>query len=162
MTAGSQVEAWIESYGREIHAYLWRLLGDLQDAEDCLQETFLRALRSRAGEIRSPRPWLFTIATNQARSMMRKRTRRAAHEVTLDDEVPALRSGDRPDDRLDAVRAAVARLPYKQREALILRRYQGMAYGEIGTILNCSPASARANVYQAVKKLRRMLPEERR
>ena len=47
MARPDQVEAWADKHGKEIHAYLWRMLGDAQDADDALQETFLRALRHR-------------------------------------------------------------------------------------------------------------------
>ena len=53
-----------------------------------------------------------------------------------------------------AVLEVVEQLPYKQKTALLLRNYQGLTYEEIGTTLYCTPESARANVYQALKKLR--------
>jgi RNA polymerase sigma-70 factor (ECF subfamily) len=49
---------------------------------------------------------------------------------------------------------AVEKLPHKQQAALMLRNYQGFSYEEIGETLDCSPEAARANVYQAIKKLR--------
>ena len=55
------------------------------------------------------------------------------------------------------VAAAVDTLPYKQRAALILRRYQGMSYADVANTLGGTEAAARANVYQAIKKLRAML-----
>jgi RNA polymerase sigma factor (sigma-70 family) len=60
---------------------------------------------------------------------------------------------------LPAVARAVARLPAKQRAALVARRFHDLGYEEIGTTLGCSAESARANVYQAVRKLREWLEQ---
>lgn len=163
MTRPAQVEEWVRLYGREIHAYLWRVLGDTQDAEDCLQETYVRALRSRSGQVRAPRPWLYAIATNTARSMLRRRRRREDRQVDLDEELTTdPHPGASVAERIAEVRAVVDRLPKKQKEALLLRRYQEMNYDEIGRVLHCTPAAARANVYQALRKLRAIFPEEPR
>ena len=162
MTPVDQIEVWVEAYGREIHAYLWRTLGDLRDAEDCLQETFLRALGSRSrASIRQPRAWLYAIATNTARSQLRRRGKERAERTSLETDIAE--PGDAEwRDRLEAVRRAVEALPAKQRQALLLRRYQGLSYPEVARVLGGSPQAARANVYQAVLKLKKAFPEEAR
>jgi RNA polymerase sigma-70 factor (ECF subfamily) len=164
MVDSSKVESWVEAYGREIHAYLWRILGDSQDAEDGLQETFLRALRTpEKTPIRQPRPWLYAVAGNVARSQLRKRQRQTAREADLDEETLTVEDAAAPArERAEAVRRVVNRLPAKQREALLLRRYQGLDYEAIGEALGCSPQAARANVYQAMRKLRSLFAEEDR
>jgi RNA polymerase sigma-70 factor (ECF subfamily) len=160
MASVDQVEVWADRYGRELHAYLWRLLGDVEDAEDCFQETFLRALRSRAASpIREPRPWLYAIAGNVARTRLSQRRRERDRRVEADVDLPA------PDesqgrDRWNDVRRAVEALPTKQRQALLLRRYQGLSYDEVARALGGSAAAARANVYQALRRLREAFPEE--
>jgi len=157
-----QVEAWADSYGREIHAYLWRMLGDPQDAEDGLQETFLRALRHRSpSPILEPRAWLYAIAGNVARSQLRRRRKDWDLRAPVDVEAAA------PDDvaerdRLEAVRRVVESLPPKQRQALLLRRYQGLSYKDVAKVLGSNAQAARANVYQAVLKLKEAFPEEAR
>ena len=149
----------VEQHSGEIFAYVWRMLHDTHDAEDCLQETFLRAFRSyarvRAGS--NYRAWLYKIATNTARSQWQKRKRSETHTIDLDpdwqsDEMPV---ADRVEHSalLIAVREAVEVLPDQQRAALIMRKYQELSYAEIATALECTEAAARANVYQAVKKL---------
>jgi len=155
------VEAWAETYGREIHAYLWRMLGDRQDAEDGLQETFLRALRHRnPAPIAAPRAWLYAIATNVARTHLRRRR----PEDPLDDfehlasEAPSRETSE----RVAALRRVVEGLPLKQRAALILRRYQELTYDEVARAIGSSPEAARANVYQALKRLKALVPEEAR
>jgi RNA polymerase sigma factor (sigma-70 family) len=164
MTRRDEIGGWAEAYGREIHAYLWRLLGDGGDAEDCLQETFLRALRhSGQVPIRAPRAWLYAIATNTARSHFRRNRRQQARHVSFEDEERRAAPEDSPlRDRLEAVRQVVEALPPRQRQALLLRRYQGLDYAEIARALGGNAQTARANVYQAVRKLKEAFPEETR
>jgi len=152
----------VSRYGRELYVYLWRMLWNEQDAEDCLQEAFLRAYRAhpRMDGSANFRAWLYRIAGNMARTQLKRRQRRDGREIELADEALALQPAGGMDDglergeRLQAVRAAVRRLPAKQQQSLILRKYQGLSYAEIGAALRCSPESARANVYQALKRLR--------
>jgi RNA polymerase sigma-70 factor (ECF subfamily) len=147
----------VDQHNREIFNYLWRMLRDPQNAEDALQETFIRAFRGfpRLQDHANLRAWLYKIATNVAYTQLKKRGRYATHITDLS-EFSILATQDNIDQRdlLEAVLQAVAALPQKQQAALMLRNYQGLDYDEIGIILDCSPESARANVYQALKKLR--------
>lgn len=155
----------VERHSAEIFAYLWRLLRETGDAEDCLQETFLRAFRSygrvRAGS--NYRAWLYKIATNTARSQWRQKKRGEAHTLELDPDQPAdeMSTVDRVEQKalLAAVTRAVEKLPQQQRAALIMRKYQELSYAEIAAVLECTEAAARANVYQAVKRLREQFAE---
>ena len=74
----------VDEYGPEIFAYLYRLFGRPMDAEDCLQETYLRAFRSfhqtRPGS--NYRAWLYAIATNTARTMLGRSQRRERRELS--------------------------------------------------------------------------------
>jgi RNA polymerase sigma-70 factor (ECF subfamily) len=155
----------VDRHNTELLAYLNRLLGDLQTAEDCLQDTYVRALRAygRLPQDANRRAWLYRIATNAARNVWRTRMREArwVSRVADTDADPADAPGEAAEHSADLkrLRAAVNALPYKQREALILRRYQGLDYEAIGPILGCTAQSARANAYQALKKLRQSLGE---
>ena len=152
-------EELVEQHSAEIFAYVWRMLRDAHDAEDCLQETFLRAFRSyeRVRTGTNYRAWLYKIATNTAHSQWRRRKRSETRTVDLDPEVQAegVSAIDRVEQKtlLAAVARAVEELPDQQRAALIMRKYQELSYAEIGAALACTEAAARANVYQAVKKL---------
>jgi RNA polymerase sigma-70 factor (ECF subfamily) len=149
----------VERHSAEIFAYVWRLLRDTHDAEDCLQETFLRAYRSygrvRAGS--NYRAWLYKIATNTARSQWKRRTRSELHTADLepDRQADEMSVDDRVERKtlLVSVMRAVEALPDQQRAALIMRKYQELSYAEIAAVLECTEAAARANVYQAMKKL---------
>jgi len=158
-------EALVERHSAEIHAYLWRLLRDPEQAADCLQETYLRAWRAfpRLRHRDHLRAWLYTIATNRARSLGRARARQESIRTGLSDELPDPRAsvaGQAADrDLRRQVLAAVDRLPAKQQQALVLRRYQGLGYDEIAAIMGGSVEAARANVHLAQERLRRWLGE---
>ncbi len=156
-------EALVERHSAEIHAYLWRLLRDPELASDVLQDTFLRAWRAfpRLKHRDHLRAWLYTIATNRARSLQKARTRRESGLTGVSDEQPdprpsvAAQAADR--DLRRRVLAAVERLPAKQRQALVLRRYQELGYDEIAVIMGGSREAARTNVHLAQERLRKWL-----
>ena len=150
-----------ERYRPELLAYLTRMLGDAHDAEDACQDALLRAHRAfgrlLAGS--NTRAWLYKIATNTALNALKRRKRQEANQVDVDLE----RIPDNADasleqrEQLRAVARAVEDLPPKQRAALMMRRFQGLGYAEIAAALGGSEEAARANVYQAIRQLRRML-----
>jgi RNA polymerase sigma-70 factor (ECF subfamily) len=163
MRAGSSGEL-VERHRAEILRYLIRLLGDPDDAQDACQDVFLRAHRAfgRLRDGSNPRAWLYRIATNHAATAARRRARRSARTAEADlDRLPA--PADAPERRaeLRAVAHAVGALPPRQRAALLLRRFQGLGYDEIAATLGGNESAARANVYQAVRKLRAALGEGR-
>jgi RNA polymerase sigma-70 factor, ECF subfamily len=157
--------ALIERHGTEILAYLVRLVGNREDAQDACQDAFLRAHRAwaRLAPDAHGRAWLYRIATNSARNVMRARRRRTARTSEVDlDRLPA-RMAALPEQRaeLRTVAGAVDRLPPRQRAALVLRQFHDLGYAEIAASLGGSEESARANVYQALKKLRAALGRPR-
>jgi RNA polymerase sigma-70 factor (ECF subfamily) len=159
----SEFDHLVEAHSREIYAYLWRMLRDPQDAEDALQESFIRAFRGfpRLRDDSNMRAWLYKIATNVAYTHLKKRSRLSSRTTDLSEFI-SIATTDRFEQRelLEVVFQAIEQLPLKQQAALMLRNYQGFTYQEIALALECSPESARANVYQAIKKLRTKLSEE--
>jgi RNA polymerase sigma-70 factor (ECF subfamily) len=153
----------VEKHNREIYAYLWRMLRDPLDAEDALQESFLRAFRGfpYLKNEDNLRAWFYKIATNVAYTYLKQRTLHENRTAKLDEaSSPAFQPNPDQAEIMEAVRIAVESLPQKQRAALVLRNYQGFEYTEIAQILKCSEDTARANVYQALKKLRNLFAEE--
>lgn len=152
----------VDAHSAALYRYLWRLTHDPALAEDYLQETFLRAQKHWAKLQIHPTPlaWLYRTATNLARAGWRQAQRDGP---ALTPEFPALDPSvlDQVAQRelLQQVARAVEQLPHHQRAALLLRQYQGLEYAAIAATLNCSEASARAHVYQALKKLRKQLRE---
>jgi RNA polymerase sigma-70 factor (ECF subfamily) len=157
-------ETVMSSHHGEIYRYLQRVLGRADDADDLSQETFLRAYRAyRAlpGDA-NVRAWLFSIATNLTKNHFRSETRRrlAYSEVRASarvavDPAPEAELVSRETGAL--VEGVVQSLPLKQRLAFTQRKIHGLDYEAIGQSLGCTAESARANVFQAVRKIRQRL-----
>ena len=152
-----QFDILVDAHAAEIYRYLWRMLQNEQDAEDCLQEAFLKSYLAydRLDGNANYRAWLYRIAGNTARTRLRAKLRTGIllPEDLADPELPIEQQAQNQ-QQLEAVTSAIAALPNKQREALILRKYQELSYEEISTVLDTSVEGARANVYQGLKKLR--------
>jgi RNA polymerase sigma-70 factor, ECF subfamily len=157
-------EELLQRYEREIMRYLLRVSGNREDAADLFQETWLRAYRAypRLHSESAVRPWLYAIATNLCRNRARDGARRARVIVRDSEECPAAdTTGGRHHSLHETdgyaivhIREQITDLPTKQRHALYLRYFGGLDYTEIATTMNCSQESARANVSQAVRKLK--------
>jgi RNA polymerase sigma-70 factor (ECF subfamily) len=150
----------VERYGDEIYRYAWHLARNQADADDLYQETLLKAFRAytRLPADANHRAWLYKIASNTFISDLRKRGR--DHPLTdtveyqLADPAPDPASGIDARDLLSDVETFVNQLPPKQRMALVLRKYQNLGYDQIASALDSSEAAARANVHEALRKLR--------
>src|SRR5438552_2314795 len=99
------------------------------------------------------------IATNTGLNAARSRARRVARAIAVDPDALPADAGPSPERReeLRAMKRAVEALPPRQRAALMLRQFQGLGYAEIAASLGGNEVAARANVYQALKKLRAAL-----
>ncbi len=158
-------EHLVETYGGEIYVYLWRLFdGSVEDAEDCLQDTYLRAFQAyhRLRPDSNYRAWLYKIATNSGLKLLKKKRRQMEFQEGLEGKYTTSLD-DAVEERitLGQVARAVEALPEKQKSALILRKYQALPYDEIAAIIGGDERSARANVYQGLRKLRKMFNPDR-
>lgn len=153
-------EQAVNGYEREIMRYLLRATGDREDSLDLFQETWLRAYRAYPTLTSHDglRPWLYRIAGNLCRNRARDRMRRArviagdANGSSADAPAPWMARSSH--DGVVHLKDIVARLPGKQGRALVMRKFGGFEYDEIAEQLGCSAESARASVYQALKKLK--------
>ena len=123
------------------------------EADDCLQETLIAALRSY-GSIRTggnPRAWLLTIARHKAIDAHRARVRRPVPVAAPD--AGSMPGGfmDGPDEELWS---AVRDLPPKQRAAVALRYVNDLSHREIARVLGCSPGSVKSHASRALRTLR--------
>jgi len=157
----------VQSWEQAVYAFLARMVGSREDAEDLTQETFLRVhAQSRRyrpeGRYKS---WLFRIAGNLARSHLRRRRllrwlrfdpglHERADTEPLVDEVIATRS------RHAAVHRALAQLPDRQRQAVILSRFENMSYAEVAVAMNTTESAVDALLQRAVANLRRVMAPE--
>lgn len=164
--ASERVAVWMTRYGEELRRHLTRMLGGEHDAEDVLQEVWVTGHRNppEDGPGSNVRAWLYRVATNAALDRLAKERRR---RCALDGTEPKVQGDAEPPpdaflSGLDEatrgrIRERVSALPRKQREAVWLRWAEEADYDTIARILECSSESARANVYQGMKKLREEL-----
>jgi RNA polymerase sigma factor (sigma-70 family) len=128
------------------------------DAEECLQETFLAALRAYDGfDGRHPRAWVLTIARRKAIDFRRAAARRTA-QLEDPDLLPATEPAANGDG--GEIWAEVAGLPPKQRGALFLRFALDLRYREVGAAMGCSEAAARRSVHEGLSSMRKTRTEE--
>lgn len=163
------LEALVERYSPRVYALLLRLTSSRDVAEDFLQETFLRVVRTigtyeHVGRFEA---WLFRIAANLARDYARQRRRigpiaslsspdvDGAPTAAIDPEVPAS-VGERVESQeLSAqLASALAQLPDADREILLLRHYSELSFREIAEILGVPLGTALARAHRALQKLR--------
>lgn len=156
----------VERWEGPVFAFLFRMLGSREEAQDLGQETFLRVYREAkryrpSGQFRS---WLFRIAGNQARSRLRRR--RLVAWLRLDPETLDVPAGEETveealerQDTKAAVRRAIARLPDRQRQAVILRQYEEMSYREIAGAMGITVPAVESLLHRAMTTLRGVLGE---
>jgi RNA polymerase sigma-70 factor, ECF subfamily len=149
-----ELEVLYKAHGPALLAYLHRLTGRRDSAEDLLHETFAQALRGmdRVSEAASPRAWLFAIARNLGISGLRRR--RIA--TSIPPNAPA-REPEVEDPRLDGMRLAIGKLPEKLREVLEFRLRDELSYEEIAAVLDIPIGTVRSRLHHAVQQLRKAL-----
>jgi RNA polymerase sigma-70 factor (ECF subfamily) len=161
----------VERHSRSVFRLAYRLTGREEDADDIVQETFLKAFRQLARfESRSSfGTWLYRITVNCAHDLMRQRPR-AGTRTSLDDPeqarslqlVDASAAADPMREltrrQIDQrVRAAMSELSAQERSAFVMRHYEGLSIEEIGRVLDLRTSAAKHSIFRAVKKLRRLL-----
>jgi len=141
-----------EAHGAAVYRFASVLLQHHQDAEDCVQETFLRLLRhlDGGGEAGNLRGWLFTVAANAARDRHRRRRRWLPWDRTHDVAVAPSALPDE-DGRLELARAALRQLPERDRLLLALRA-QGLSYRDIASAARLRPTSVGRLLARAVDR----------
>jgi RNA polymerase sigma-70 factor, ECF subfamily len=184
MTVADEAEfaALFERHRRELQVHCYRMLGSLHDAEDLLQETFLRAWRSRERfEGRSSfRTWLYRIATNACLDALGRRRAQPADAAGGYGEIPWLQPY--PDHLLEEVAdseagpdsavvaketielafmAAIQHLPPTQRAVLILRDVLGWSAKDTASLLDTSVPSANSALQRARETMQKRLPARR-
>jgi RNA polymerase sigma-70 factor (ECF subfamily) len=162
--------ALVEGHSRSVFRLAYRMTGNEQDAEDVVQETFLRAYRQldKFDSRSSFGTWLYRIAANCSLDLIRSRKRRqevnAPPEAEGPELVVSIAAGDPAPDRLafsgeirQMLDPALNLLSATERTAFVLRHYEGMGIEEIGRALGVESGAAKHSVFRAVQKLRRAL-----
>jgi RNA polymerase sigma-70 factor, ECF subfamily len=164
----------VERHSRALFRLAFRMTGNESDAEDVVQESFLRAYRQLAkfDERAMFGTWLYRIATNCSLDLVRSRKRRSEQMAPVDAEsdgvghdpllnVPA--TGPTPErfalstEVRERVSEAMNDLSATERTAFVLRHFEGMCIEDVSRVLECQPGAAKHSVFRAVQKLRRAL-----
>ena len=159
----------VERWERQVFAFLVRMLGSPEEAEDLCQDTFMNLIKAAGryqpdGKFQS---WLFRIAGNQARSRLRRRKILRWLPLTNDyDNAPAPGPGRpghpvRPGGAARRSRRPSPALPERQRQALVLKQYQDLSYQEIADAMDTTVSSVQMLLHRAMTALRKDLASRR-
>lgn len=163
----------IEAFSRRIFGFLYRVTGSAHEAEDLMQEVFLRVVR-RIGAYRDSgrfEAWIFRIAANLARDRVRRLGRtpivasggrvEAGVGPRVPEEFAAVSAeadaGLRRREELDALSAALEVLPEAEREVIMLRHFSQMSFKEIAEITGSPLGTALARAHRGLARLRELM-----
>jgi RNA polymerase sigma-70 factor, ECF subfamily len=156
----------VDRYQARLGRYALRMLGNKDDADDVLQETFIRAYRSLA-HCEGPGgfgPWVFGILVNRCRTHAARRAR--TERIMVRSEVALGTAGVAPTETRDALRDAidwaVQQLPVEQREAFLLKHVEDLSYEAMETVTGVRAGTLRMRVLRARDGLRKLLAETAR
>ncbi len=157
-----QLVPLFERYHGPLFNYLYRLTNDRETSEDLTQTVFERLLKYRSSyQATQPfRAWVYQMARNVHADHWHRREKLRAADVEEVERAGGLRgaafaqmhTGGHADD----LREALALLPTPQREILVLNRFQGFGYEEIGKLLGCTAEAARVKAHRALQALRKI------
>lgn len=150
-------EQLVHRYHCRVQYFVNRLLGDLDRAEDVMQNVWL-AVHRQLPALKSTRAfvaWLYQIARNQANRELRDKIRHEAQHTSLDELGEEHLSQDEPEVDADAelVHGALARLGAEQREVLTLRFMEELSYQEIAEVVGCNVGTVRSRIFYGKKAL---------
>ena len=162
--------ALLEKHRGPVVHFLYRMVQNQPVAEELAQEVFLRVYRSRSTYEPSAKftTWLFRIATHLALNALRdhKNERQQEHlDDTTEDQPARQISDNKPSveqamvyqSKLNEIRTAIAKLPEKQRAAVLMHKYEEMEYAQIAKALNCSESAVKSLLFRAYETLRARL-----
>jgi len=149
--------------------FLYRMVQSKAVAEELAQEVFLRVYRSRSTYEPTAKftTWLFRIATHLALNALRDGKNERLQDSLDDDsgELPRQVSDRRPsveqalvhESKMQEIRSAIAKLPDKQRAAVLMHKYEEMEYSQIAKVLGCSESAVKSLLFRAYETLRARL-----
>jgi len=164
----SEVSALVDAYAGRLVRYAFRRLGDYQDAEDVVQQVFVRALVERSGHraVSTVGAYLYRSVGNACLDLLRKRNSAAVMREKVGREEAAEGSDDPAEiaqaaEGLRRAESLLARLPQEQAEAIRLRVFDGLPLNEIAEVLGCPLNTVCSRLRYGFQKLRRLVGEER-
>jgi RNA polymerase sigma-70 factor (ECF subfamily) len=163
------IESMVQLHGNRIYQLAFHFTGSTADAEDVVQEVFLKLFRTwgQLGARRNLNAWIYRVVSNASVDLLRSRQARRRREGAVDSErlaeVPSRRKADRPEARLDGselndrIVMALDSLSPQEAVALILFDREGLKAREIAGILDVAEATVRGYVSEARQKVKESL-----
>ena len=154
----------VTRHQRQVYRLCYRFVGNHEDAAELAQDAFVRAYRALSKFERSSKfsTWLHRITVNVClnRLSLKRPMREALTDVAaMPARAEAADAAVLREERAARVRAAIARLPKKQRATLILRAYHDLSHDEIARVLGNSVGAVKANFFHALANLKKLLNE---
>ncbi|MDX2153401.1 MAG: RNA polymerase sigma factor [Bryobacteraceae bacterium] len=152
----------VSRWEKRVFNYLLKLVGDREDALDLTQEVFLKAYQNlrKLEDVSRFTAWLFRIAHNEAYSLLRKV--RPDGELPEQSDVRGNTPHLLPAELNLAVERALSALTADQREAVVLKVYQGLKFEEMADVLGCPVSTVKSRLYTALDNLKDVLAPIRR
>jgi RNA polymerase sigma-70 factor (ECF subfamily) len=167
--SGEVVGALVAQYSTTLYRVAYSITRNAAEAEDAVQETFLRVLRhrERLGEIRDHRVWLVRITWNVVLDRKRRtKTRPETEDIadlvrTLPANDPTAESTTISSEEHARILALIDQLPKKEREALLLSAVEELSTAQAAAVLNTTESSVRSRIFRARHQLSLLLDKER-
>jgi RNA polymerase sigma-70 factor, ECF subfamily len=159
----------VRDWEKKIYNLAWRMLGNREDAQDVVQETFLsifKSIRSLRDPARFP-TWMYRITLNHCHSRRRSRT----SDLSLSEQdfdsngdiegfppgFPAAPRREETVETLDVIRKALAGLSEDHRTAIVLKEYLGLSLEEVANVMECPLSTAKSRLYHGLRDVQRNL-----
>jgi RNA polymerase sigma-70 factor (ECF subfamily) len=161
---------FIQENLRRVFLQVYRIVGNVEDAQDLTQETFIKALQrsEQIKDVDKAAHWLSRIATNTAIDFLRRHGRLVFSEINEVSEPLATEPERSPEalvlqaEHSEYLEDGLRILSERERTALVLRDVDGLSGREVAQVLNCSEATVRSHIANARIKFRRYLERRRR
>jgi RNA polymerase sigma-70 factor (ECF subfamily) len=159
----------VRRWENKVYNLAWRMLGNREDAQDIVQETFLSVFRS-IRKLRDPHSfstWLYQITVNHCRA--RRRTRpsdvsldgpifdESGDEKSLGSGLPAEQQAPDAVETIDLIRKAMMGLSEDHRTAIVLKEYLGLSLEEVANVMDCPLSTAKSRLYHGLRGVQRNL-----
>ena len=156
----------IEEYKNPIYNIAWRMTGNLHDAEDLAQETFIRAYQNMARYDQNKKffTWLYTIGINLIRNHLKKNSTpidplteiniasasRTQENKTTEENISA-------EEKMIQLEKSLLKLPVDLREAIVLKYYQGLTFEEVSAVTGDSQSAVKMRIYRGLETLKKII-----
>ncbi len=157
------IERLVAKYQRQIYAFIYRMINDMEEAKDMTQKTFIKAINGLKDFRHESlfKTWLYQIAKNTGLNHIKQNRHQ---EVELEDTIIGNQRGSLSKiiekEKKEHIKNGLNELTERQRLAVILRVYEGMNCNETARVMGCSEGAVKAHYHNGVKRLREILKEK--